>query len=509
VTVSSSSVHADHPDTPWLTVRDVLWLVAFVIVAAVLRFGTLGLQSFWDDEGYTVGLMRKSFTDLVAGVWATESAPPLYYVLAWLWTHALGIDEPGVRSLSALAGTALVPASYAATLPFAGRRAGLVASAVVAVNPFLVWYSQEARTYALFALLIAVAFACFGFALGTAARRTETHLLWAWSIMAALSLSTHYFALFVVAPEAVFLLRRFGIRRLVGQLAVLTTTCFALLPVAIHQQGKSFGFADEPIMRRVLQIPQQFLVGYGVWSEPLGKLAAGVATACILVAAVLAVRHLGSLNAPSLAVVACVGGFAVAVPIALAATGRDYVLTLYFVGALVPAVVFVASGWALTRAGLVAASVYIAVSVGVNVAVATTPRFQREDIRGVAEAIPDLCRDRAIVISPSTVLTAYIPNLRVMPSSGARVREITVAAMATKEAGQREQVPRRLRKSLSAPGFRLAERIDGRRFTVVRFLSSSPRWVTPSLLIESRIGPWPAERVTVFWERCSSAQPSS
>ena len=85
----------------------------------------------------------------------SESAPPLYYALAWVWTQVTGTGEFGLRSLSALAGVATVPVAYLLGAELRGRRAGLMAAALVAVNPMLLWYSQEARAYALLVLLCA------------------------------------------------------------------------------------------------------------------------------------------------------------------------------------------------------------------------------------------------------------------------------------------------------------------------------------------------------------------
>ena len=56
-----------------------------------------------------------------------------------------GTGEFGLRSLSALAGVATVPVAYLIGVELRGRRAGLMAAALVAVNPMLLWYSQEAR----------------------------------------------------------------------------------------------------------------------------------------------------------------------------------------------------------------------------------------------------------------------------------------------------------------------------------------------------------------------------
>ena len=52
----------------------------------------------------------------------TESTPPLYYCVAWVWARVFGFGEAGLRSLSALCRGATVPVVYCATAQ-AGRAA--------------------------------------------------------------------------------------------------------------------------------------------------------------------------------------------------------------------------------------------------------------------------------------------------------------------------------------------------------------------------------------------------
>src|SRR3954452_10350433 len=132
-------------------------LAALTLLGALLRWVTLGDQSYWGDEGVTVALVRMSFGHMLDTIPKSESTPPLYYALAWLWTRALGSsDEYALRSLSALAGTATIPVLYAATCELVTRRAALVAAALAACSPLLVWYSQESRAYALLGLATAL-----------------------------------------------------------------------------------------------------------------------------------------------------------------------------------------------------------------------------------------------------------------------------------------------------------------------------------------------------------------
>ncbi|MFL5899572.1 MAG: protein O-mannosyl-transferase family, partial [Solirubrobacterales bacterium] len=186
------------------------WIVAgLTACGAVLRFVTLGIQSYHHDEIVTATrILPGDFWQAMEAVGSSESAPPLYYALAWLWTQVTGTGEFGLRSISALAGIATIPVAYllatALATPPTGLKpapgsgfrpvgrgaAGIVAAALVAVNPMLVWYSQEARGYALFALLTALSAIYFVRALDRGARRDFV----LWGVFSALALATHYFA---------------------------------------------------------------------------------------------------------------------------------------------------------------------------------------------------------------------------------------------------------------------------------------------------------------------------
>src|SRR3954469_12915120 len=130
--------------------RHLQLLAGITLAGALLRFATLDVQSYWLDEVATVNILRHGFGDMISAVSAGESTPPLYYVLAWVWSKLFGTGEVGLRSLSALFGTLAVPAAYLTARRLASPVAGAIAAGLVALNPYLVWYSQEARSYALF-----------------------------------------------------------------------------------------------------------------------------------------------------------------------------------------------------------------------------------------------------------------------------------------------------------------------------------------------------------------------
>src|SRR3954447_1785926 len=195
-------------------------LLALIVAAgAAIRFIGLGSQSWSPDEGVTVALLKLGFGDLFTALRHSESTPPLYYYLAWLWAKVFGLNEAGLRSLSALAGTLTVPVAYVAGASLVTRRAGLVVAALAAFNPLLVWYSQESRSYALLVLLVTASFAFFA----------QDRVGW-WAAASVAALATHYFAAFVVLPEAVWLAWELR-RRALWPLAAVAAAGAALLPL--------------------------------------------------------------------------------------------------------------------------------------------------------------------------------------------------------------------------------------------------------------------------------------
>ena len=75
--------------------RSVQALAGLTVLAAILRFSTLDVQSYWFDEAVTVGLVKSSFGHMLSSIGGSESTPPLYYVIAWVWARVFGDGEWG------------------------------------------------------------------------------------------------------------------------------------------------------------------------------------------------------------------------------------------------------------------------------------------------------------------------------------------------------------------------------------------------------------------------------
>ena len=351
-------------------------VVALTALGAALRFPTLDRQSFWLDELVTVSLLDHGLGDVLREVPRSEATPFLYYLVGWAWGSLFGLGEVGIRSLSALAGTATIPVAYGAGAVMVSRRAGVVTAALVAVNPFLIWYAQEARSYALFALLGAGTVLAFGHAL-----RGSRGWLAAWAVLSALALATHYYAVFLVGAEVVWLLLRSRPRRpAVLATLVPVATLAAQAPLLLEQRGNGEAVTGSSLVDRIAGIPKNLVVGYSFPAEALGSALAAllVLVGVALLARVAAPERRGALIAGSLAAAV------ILIPIVLAVGGADYLVARNTIVAVVPAAVCVGAGFATGRLGLAAAAILCLLSAGIALAPALDTSYGRTDWRGAA-----------------------------------------------------------------------------------------------------------------------------
>jgi 4-amino-4-deoxy-L-arabinose transferase-like glycosyltransferase len=378
-------------------------VLALTALGALLRFATLGQQSYWYDEAVTVSIVEGSLADVFRGVVDTESTPPLFYVLAWGWGQVFGTDESQLRALSALVGTLVIPIAFAAGRVVATARIGLAAAALAALSPMLVWYSQEARAYALLTLTGGASFVLFALARREPSPR---RLAW-WAVVSALAIATHYFAGFVVIAEAALLIHRHRHSTAVRwAVAGVAGAAACLLPLAAVQAGhRRLGWVGGIELTDRITEGVQRLVAAGQPSSWWGATGAEVtpyawigAVAILALAAVLLTRRASaeerSGGVLALAVVAVGGGLPAAIALAahlVSGGDGDYFLDRNVLGAWVPLAVLVGSGLAARRAGIAGAAGLTAIlvwSAAVYVDITTSPELQRDDWRAVADALP-------------------------------------------------------------------------------------------------------------------------
>jgi len=387
------------------------WIVAgLVAVGAALRFATLGVQSYHHDEIVTASrVLRVGFGHAMDAVGFSESAPPLYYALAWIWTQITGTGPWGLRSLSAVAGVATIPVVYLIGRELRTPRTGLVAAALVAVNPMLIWYSQEARAYALLTFFCALSllYCVRALRVGEEVKPGEDKRNFVlWGVFSALALATHYFAVFPLAAELILLLRRRGRATFAG-LWIVALVALLLAPLVIHQM--SYGHAEWigsfPLGHRIWETGATFFIGEtgdiigGPERPTLAFLPLALAAAAVALLVLRGERREKRAAAVPLALAA----LTIAVPLllALASVSKDFVIARNLLPALVPLLLVVAIGLTLSQArrlGAVLAVLLVAYSLVFSIWVNFDEELQRPDWQAVAEHLGEPQAPRATVL---------------------------------------------------------------------------------------------------------------
>lgn len=175
---------------PW--VLRVAGVLAIMALSVWLRTHALTAK-FWIDEGLSVGIAHHGFLD-IPGVLRKDGSPPLYYMLLHVWMGVTGGDgEARTHALSVLCATLTIPAAWVAGRRLFGERAAWASAALCATLPFLTYYAQETRMYALVALLGT----CSAGAFAIAYARGERWAIPLFSVLTAATVYTHNWGLFL------------------------------------------------------------------------------------------------------------------------------------------------------------------------------------------------------------------------------------------------------------------------------------------------------------------------
>jgi mannosyltransferase len=167
-------------------------VLVIMLVSVWLRSHAITAK-FWIDEGLSVGIAHHDFWS-IPGVLKKDGSPPLYYMLLHVWMGVVGGDgESRTHALSLLCATLTIPTGWWFGRRLFGERAAWATAALCATLPFLTYYAQEARMYALVALLGLCASGAFAMAYALRDRRW----LPAFSVLMALTVYGHNWGLFM------------------------------------------------------------------------------------------------------------------------------------------------------------------------------------------------------------------------------------------------------------------------------------------------------------------------
>ncbi len=206
-----------------LLVAPHFWLPVLLLLAWTLRLAHLGTMSIWWDESLSWDRALQDLPTILSNTIRIQNVithdlhPPLYFVLLHFAVLLVGTTEFALRFASTCANLLTLAMLYPLARLLFGARSkpvGMLTALLAALSPFYVWYSQEARPYALVLL-------CSVFTLYALLRWLKTNpqrffnLRSRWAILFVIglgaTLATHYLS-FVLLPFFAGTLLLFGDR---------------------------------------------------------------------------------------------------------------------------------------------------------------------------------------------------------------------------------------------------------------------------------------------------------
>ena len=122
----------------------------WLLTALVGLYLAVASQSLWLDEAISANVGRNnSYQGIVSNFSKFDFHPPGYYLVLKTWTDIFGYSEISLRLPSIIFTLITVTLVY--------KLGGMGAAMIVGFNPLLVYYSHEARMYALVTMLLTTA----------------------------------------------------------------------------------------------------------------------------------------------------------------------------------------------------------------------------------------------------------------------------------------------------------------------------------------------------------------
>jgi hypothetical protein len=256
------------------------WLCcALVVAGAILRLAGLFRQSLWEDEITSGVYARASIPHLLDLVKQTDNHTPLYYLLVHIVYYKF--DVPllvALRGTSLVFGVATVAIAYLLGRVLMGRVAAFVSAAIVTVSPFTVWYSREARMYALTWCMVLVSYLCLAHAI----KSKRPGWLVAYALAVSLALYSDISAITALVPQGAALLGLVALQRV--RLLDLPNPRLWLRTLAAHLAGwilivpwlgalpDQIKVAGGHVVPPTLQLAQTFLLSVMGMSAPYATL---------------------------------------------------------------------------------------------------------------------------------------------------------------------------------------------------------------------------------------------
>ena len=211
---------------------------------------------------------------VVRAVFLSDTSPPGYYILLYLWTLGAGTSDLALRAFSLLWSMLAFPVVWSIARTLGGRWSAVMTGLAYAVAPVCVYYSVEGRMYSLLWFWAA----CLMW-LSLHLHRREANrptALAGWIAVATAGFLTHYFFIFPWMAACLWLLLHPGRMRrgwlVVAAVAVvvLVLPWYVRVPASLANWRVTGYWLDDPPanfnrLRETLLLAFQFFSPRGIW----------------------------------------------------------------------------------------------------------------------------------------------------------------------------------------------------------------------------------------------------
>ena len=124
-------------------------MLLLLLITLALRLYHLDFQSLWRDEVDALRFATRALPDLLSMFRRPGENGPLFFLALRPWLAVVGRTEFAMRFPSVLAGVAAIPITFMIARRLGDRRVAWLAALFLTTAPYAVWYSMEAKMYAL------------------------------------------------------------------------------------------------------------------------------------------------------------------------------------------------------------------------------------------------------------------------------------------------------------------------------------------------------------------------
>lgn len=253
-----------------------LLLILLTLGAFALRVSTLARQSLWRDEVDAIYMALRPLEQTLSMFTAMAQNGPLYFLSLRPWLQIAGSSEFALRLPSALAGVAALPLLWQVARRLtrgAPRSVAGFAAVLLAINPYVLWYSQEGKMYTMI-MLLALA-AMWAWVRGVEDGGARPWI--AYTLCMTLAMYFHLLAVLLIPLHMLWFLIAFPMarRRWRGYGLALAALTLPYFPLLIWQwamlrapgQVTGFRFTPLPEMLKTILLNQArgFMPGDPIW----------------------------------------------------------------------------------------------------------------------------------------------------------------------------------------------------------------------------------------------------